>query len=288
MVVYLNNKFDIMGEKMTTIKRILIFLGIILLTFSCQIWEKDNMDFTYPLETGRTWTYQREWILTNFDSDSLEQIFGYSESYETTSTVTGPQTLNDSIDVIGLLAGDRTYYYKKETDGLYLVGYNMNSGELVIPKNTQKDGIIINGVYFNSIEQLFDILQYPFSLMKPTTDSIYIEENPKKVLEYPLKDAGMWCYREDYKPFRIDKQIIGTDTISIGTSTFNCYHIKWNYDIDADGITDDNIYIDDYISKEGLIKRTISVLNMINQNAFGDTLGTYDSFDYYTLKNYTK
>ncbi|MCK4530751.1 MAG: hypothetical protein KAU44_06200 [Candidatus Marinimicrobia bacterium] len=273
---------------MTTIKRILIFLGIILIMFSCQIWEQDDMDFTYPLETGRTWTYQREWILTNFDSDSLERIFGHSESYEITSSVTGPQTLNDSIDVIGLTAGNRISYYKEEDDGLYLIGYGMNGGELVLPKSTQKGGIIINGVHFNSIEQLFDILQHPLSLMKPTTDSIYIEENPKRALEYPLKDADTWCYREDHKPFRINKKIIGTDIVSVDTSTFNCYHIKWNYDIDADGITDDNIYIDDYISEEGLIKRTISVLNMINQNAFGDTLGSYDSYDYYTLKNYTK
>ena len=263
-----------------------ILLIVVLFTSACQIWERDSMDFTYPLETGRTWTYQRDMILTNFETDSLNQEHEDTLTYDVTTEVIGPVTLRDSIEAIEVRIKDSITYYKEDSTGLYIIAYELGMGETIMPKRAGKEKIVFNGMYFKNFEELSNVIQQITPMAKSLGDSIIFESSPAKVLSYPLREATEWCFRNpDY--LRIDKQIIGEETISVNAGTFKCYHVKWCYDFNDDEALDDNTWIDDYISKEGLIKRTVTVLGI---NMYGDYgyLGTCDFYDIYELKNYSK
>ena len=117
---------------------LILLLGILLLTSSCQIWEQPDMDFTYPLESGRTWTYQREAIVCNFETDSLEQALRDTTSYEVTTEVLDPIILNDSLEVTGIRTNGHTSYYKEEDSGLFLVAYQSDGGGHYFAKTNQQ------------------------------------------------------------------------------------------------------------------------------------------------------
>lgn len=46
--------------------------------------------------------------------------------------------------------------------------------------------------------------------------------------------------------------------------------------------------MDDYISKEGLVKRTLTFLGINAHDDYGYSIGTCDTYDIYELKSYTK
>ena len=264
-----------------------ILLISLLLTTACQIWEKDNMDFTYPLETGRTWTYQRDLIQTNFENDSLTQIFEDTLTYDVTTEVIGPVTLRDSIETIKIRIKDSVEYYKEDSTGLYIVAYERGMGETIMPKMSSNSHIDFKGMHFNNFEELSEMIQQITPLTKSLGDSITFESVPLKVLSYPLEEATEWCFRNPID-FRIDKHMIAEKMISVEAGTFACYHIKWYYDFNNDEVWDDDLWIDDYISKEGLVKRFITALNCIVGDDFGNPLGTCDLYDIYELKSYSK
>jgi hypothetical protein len=95
--------------------------------------------------------------------------------------------------------------------------------------------------------------------------------------------GSQWTYRSDYNPWRIDKTVIGRKTIYVDIGAFYCYHIKWLYDFNHDGRWDDDIWIDDYISDEGLIKREISFVDVIFTDESGNDVGSFDMIWEHTL-----
>ena len=64
----------------------------------------------------------------------------------------------------------------------------------------------------------------------------------------------------------------------------DCFEIKMLFDMDHDGIWDDDIWITDFINKKGLIQRNITILRMEEANSIGGfTSRLFDGFDVYSL-----
>jgi len=194
-------------------------------------------------------------------------------------------TEHDSLD-----SYEGIIYYGQDDDGLYEHGYE-GSATLSMPKGLParegQGGIYFKGMYFNNMNELFRLFQEalpgPYLYRVDSTQQI-IEDPPLEVLRYPLEQGTTWTFREAHYPWRIDKRVVGEEEVVVPAGTFMCSKIRWLYDIDGNDEWDTDIFIEDFIGKEGLIQREITVLGMIIPNALSERMGYMDIVDKYTLE----
>ena len=282
--------------------KILICLPIVsvLILLSCSNESTSENDFVYPLSVGNSWEYNREWTLY-FYTDTVNPSPQYIDTvqvYNTTISVTIPRTviLEDSLETYELVGTDNdssgpyttAKYYNETDEGLYLYGYVMGGGLFVCPKTTQIDHISFKGMEFNSYRELTNFIQNITFFRQSYSDSILIEETPVRVLQYPLNVGNQWTFRQEPISIKIDKKVLGKTTIELDSGLFDCYKIKYIYDLDNDGIWDDDIWIDDFISQSGLIKREVTIIGM-KESTVGNPDGTeryINSIDIMQLTSY--
>lgn len=103
-------------------------------------------------------------------------------------------------------------------------------------------------------------------------------------MQYPLDLDAQWTYRGDNNPWRMDRTVVERKNVDLDIGTFDCFEIKMLFDMDHDGIWDDDIWITDFINKKGLIQRNITILRMEEANSIGGfTSRLFDGFDVYSL-----
>jgi len=251
----------------------------------------DTQFYTYPMQVGNQWHYKETLTRTNFDPDSLASEYGFSEISYVNSKVLGTEILRDSIEtlILGISSpGEPDVYasrdyYKATDEGLFIIAYSNAGGSLIYPKKPTSATIQFKSYRFKDMQELSEFVQRALPLSKSVSDSIIFEEPPVQTLKYPLTVGSQWTYRADYSPWRIDKTVIGRKTIYVDIGAFYCYHIKWLYDWDHNGTWDEDIWIDDYLSDEGLIKRTISYIGVIFVDDIGNYSGSFDVIQDYVL-----
>jgi hypothetical protein len=138
-----------------------------------------------------------------------------------------------------------------------------------------------------SFSNLLEMSQFFQNAIQPikknSSDSLYYEDPPIEILKYPLVVGSQWTYRNEFG-MRIDRIVIGKKKIELDLGSYECYQIRWLYDYDGDGVWDDDIWMDDYINEEGLIKRELTALDLSLMNPGGNISGTLDLYSEYTLK----
>ncbi len=97
-----------------------------------------------------------------------------------------------------------------------------------------------------------------------------------------------WVYRDvDLgDEWDMDKKIIKIEEITVPVGKYNCFKIKWFWDIDDNGIWDTEISGYDYLAPIGYLKREFNFFGIIRMNERGDTLGTFDLRETYELIDY--
>lgn len=271
-----------------------IFLGLFLILcifFSCGHMTEEKPHYVYPMNIGNRWIYSTEIIRTNFDPESMENEFGFSESSTAICQVNGFQILRDSIETVVLGTTEQTdqyqyishHYYQSTNDGLFIIAYQSAGGAIVYPKNGQKARLKFKSLHFRNMIELSNFMQQAIPLRKTASDSIIFEIPPVQTLKYPLIEGSQWTYRYDFNPWRIDKTVVGKTTIYLDMGAFECYHIKWLYDWDQNNEWDEDFWIDDYIGDEGLLKRKVSIIGTIFTDEHGNDIGSCDTFMEYTL-----
>ena len=92
------------------------------------------------------------------------------------------------------------------------------------------------------------------------------------MLEYPLTTTNLLTYLDSTETtFRIEKVVLGMESVTVAAGTFQAYKIQWLLSLAAD------IVFLDWISEQGLIKRQIvSPSESIE--------GTFDIFESYELE----
>jgi hypothetical protein len=262
----------------------IIFIITAFYLISCQIWEPNKLDFTYPLDAGRSWTYEKSGIIWGEDTDTLKYPF---KDTVITSIIIGSVMSKDSTNLIAIQVGARVEYFENRDTGLFKIADNsIHYNSLVMPKKTHNKQIIINkNTLFNTLVLSSDKMLIIPSVSMNGVDSIFYNEPPIRIYQYPLKNATQWCYN-DLGQLEIYREIIGTTEIEVEAGIFSCYHIRTYYDWSGDKIWDENMWMDDYVSKEGLIKRTFTGLNMSVIDSLGNILGT-NSIATISLIDYT-
>jgi hypothetical protein len=253
--------------------------------------DEENTRFEYPLEIGNRWVYSTEIIWTNFEPDSMEDEIDPPETSSALCEVIGKQILLDSVETVVLGTTEQTsryqyvshHFYRETEEGLFILAYQNAGSAIIHPKSENKKRIHFKNKQFESIHQLSNFMQQALPEQRIVSDSLIYEDPPVQTLKYPLEPGSQWTYRYDFAPWRIDKTVIGKTTLSLDIGVFECFHIKWLYDWDQNGVWDEDLSIDDYIGKEGLLKRTVTFLNVGYVDFSGNMIGTFDSFMYYTL-----
>jgi len=276
----------------------ILFLTLLLLFSSCILDTDDKNISMYPLKVGNQWDYIREWNLYFYNEISNIKVYSDTITYtsDVSVSVTAKMNLNGNRDVYKVDGSESTNvgiatttnYYKNKDDGLYIYAYSSGGGPRILPKNTTGNKVCFKGMQFDSFKKLSDYVQSITPLYRTTSDSIIFEDPILKSIQYPIEIGSQWTYREEDNPWRMDKKVISYDNIQIDIGNFDCHTIQFIYDIDRDGVWDDDIWINDYISKEGLIKREINVLGMIESTIEypGGTGRKFDGINIYTLTSY--
>jgi len=168
-------------------------------------------------------------------------------------------------------------------DGLFIIAYQNAGGPIIFPKKSKYRTIVFKTHNFSSVYEMSYFIRQALPLKKFVSDSIIFEDPPVQTLKYPLIEGSQWTYRHDYDSWRIDKTVVGKREIHLELGLFHCYHIKWLYDMDNDALWDEDIWIDDFLSEEGLIKRKITILGVDIRIENGEYFGSCDFFDEFIL-----
>lgn len=251
-------------------KRLKIFLTIILITlfFSCTE-SPIGYDgyYNYPLETDIMWNYKYIIEITNYrpldpndpyipDTNVIvENIRILSEG----KYIFENGTVTFRLSELPLIYKNHknTNYYISKPQELYRYAYK-GMGSLAFPKTNKNLKFLFNRKYFNNTHSLID---YITGIVNTNQDSIYIEPTPRLVYKYPLTIGSKWNFVDITGVMRIDKEVIGKEILNIPAGSFQVSVIKWYYDLkNLEGSED--ISVLEYVSKEGLIKRTFYIKNL--------------------------
>lgn len=248
----------------------------------------ESADFIYPLQVGNKWEYIRTFKSFNFRPDSLTNY----QQNDTTITDTAKleiiktAILRDSIETFfiqeTLKENENTYiddtYYANHEDGLYFYAYR--GPGFVIPKVSLHRKILFKDRYFNSIREMTSFITRAIPQNYILADTIIYEIPPLQSLKYPFKIGAQWTYRPPKRPWQIDKKVLSYEKIKVVAGSYYCYKIQWLYDMDHNGKWDDDIIFYDWVSRRGLVKRSILFKDEIITIESGpEPLGKMDSLD---------
>jgi hypothetical protein len=262
---------------------------------SCDKENENDDEFIYPLTAGNSWDYSREWNLYFYPDSTVEDPV-YEDtltiSADVSVTITGEVSLNDTLDVVEFRTSETVHgetepfiglqYYNNNKDGLYIYAYK-SVGSIILPKIRQAQSIVFKGMNFEDFHHLSNFVQQLTPNTRVISDSLQYENPPVKSLQYPLEIDAQWIFREDNNLWRIGKKVIDRKNVELDIGTFDCYEVKWLYDLDQDEIWDEDIWITDLISTKGLIQRKVSVLRIEEATINGATGRLVDGVDVYSL-----
>lgn len=261
----------------TIILALSVFIISILWSCSDSPFGLDTMD-NYPLGEGNVWEYETKIELSNFRPSTpgqtyKETVYVYSGRVESR----GIHIFNNGVETYSLLSSEEIEnrlrpsfkFYIKTPDALYLYGYSGSS--LIAPKTNASTKLIFHGKIFHNFQSLIDFVEQK---VNNYSDSIYTENPPPKVYQYPFFVGSKWIFRDYDKPFLIEKEIVDRKLIQTPAGNFDAYAIRWYYDMDNNGKYDPDIIVTEYLHAVGLVKKVITVKDLIvtsieNPEGFG-------------------
>ncbi len=266
---------------------------------SSPIWSfTTSSSFVLPLAIGNRWDYSRTFYACNFDPDSLADLYGDTIYGSSTTEITGLDTLYDSLETYMFhtswiengSGNDFVVYRNNITDGLYSYAYEQ--GFWVGPPTVKlSEGMYLEfmGFRFRSFDELrntfYSRLDVP---MSRSLDTIIYEEPPVRELAYPLEIGQRWVYRDmdNGDPMDMEKEVVDYLNVGSPADEFECFKVRWFWDINDDGEWDTGIDGYDYLSAVGYVEREFRFYDIIVTGVMGDTLGTFDWVDEYVLTEY--
>ncbi len=250
----------------TIILALSVFIISILWSCSDSPYGLDTM-YNYPLGEGSVWEYETKIEFSNFrpltpGQTYKETVYVYTGRVESR----GKHIFNNGVETYSLLSSEEIEnrlhpsfsYYIKTPEALYLYGYS--GGSLLAPKTNSPTKLIFHGITFYNFQSLIDFIEQK---VNHYSDSIYVENPPPKVYQYPLQMGIKWTFRDYDKPFLIEKEVIDKEFIITPAGNFNAYAIRWYYDMDRDGIYDPDIIVTEYLHAVGLVKRVFTIKDIM-------------------------
>jgi len=220
-----------------------------------------NSNFTYPLSVGNAWSYNASAVYSNISPDSIKYMLNdYSMDLEVSVTKKTFIDTNEVYEIkeVSKVIPNAFAYYSNKKEGFLKYAYS-NSPAKILPKTGVNKKFLFNGIYFNNISEFLKNLEKINSAAKTFNDSILYLDPPRVIYSYPLEVGKEWNFSTPY--LKMTKQIVGKETINTSFGNYSCFKIRWKYDLNSDGIVDDNLIYYEYLSSKGILKRTLILKN---------------------------
>ena len=260
----------------------IIILSVISIIGCESDTNKPNSDFVYPLMVGNNWEYDKTYTL---DFDELATSNGLVDticSFTGSVEIIANEVIFDSLEVYNFatILNDGGYvtsgneYYNNNDNCLFEYGYT--NPLMLTPKNNENFAFLIfDDKKFGNVREIVDYVEKGIIGNEHSRDdSIYYD--PVKSLEYPLNEDSYWIYRTSNNPWRIDKEVVGWEETDVPAGSFNCWIIKWTF---PESSWNDDIDYYDFITEQGLIKRTIEFNNIGCIDESFNIIGHLDSIE---------
>ncbi|NIV94842.1 hypothetical protein GWN42_19130 [candidate division KSB1 bacterium] len=263
---------------------------VIIMLFACS---DDNpigsvdQNFVYPLKIGNAWNYSLEFSVFNFRPrmpgvQSPETTVRLTSDIEIVRTAILEDTVEAFVFNAALIEGkqpplEAESFYQNRENGLFLHRVSQVQGNVPLPKLTAPYRIHFLGQYFDSLTEIRDFLgtQNVMPGLRP-----FDPTNAQLILSYPLEVGKQWQVDIAGK---IQKQVVGIETVTVPAGKFECFKIQWLFD----GQSNAQIEFFDFISAQGLIKRTTVFKDMALTSEDGpDVLGFFDTKQEAVLKSF--
>jgi len=276
-------------------------LILIIFLNGCNLFESEpekiEQNFIYPLAVGNSWDYSRT-ISTLYDETGNSNGLN-DESYTNTALVeicdqetifknqpvyNMKTTINDG----GYVINGHNFYNNSETK---CMSYGYTAAHVITPKREKKySHLKFHGRLFRNSEDIVYWLE-TCKIGRTTTAPDSIVNDPVKIYEYPLVEGNQWTYRSetsDQVPWRIDKQVTGWEEIEVPAGNFWAWKINWyNNPFNEGKDWDETIETVEYVTDQGLVKRTWQISGIEVYNSEGELMGTQTFLDEIELVQYS-
>ncbi len=213
---------------------------------------------TYPVAVGNRWEYRCELTVQEprigyymIDVEEIDYSWADQPAYVFHERYADlDRAIFDSC---------RTYYYQADT-GMYVLGYDSVGSVMPASENSSQQ-YRFNGATYETVEDLLSGVHLSDKATIARPADVVVEEPPLLGLQYPIEVDSAWIYR-DSLPYRIEKEVVAYETISAPAGLFGCFVVEWHYDTGNDGTFDNDIQRTDYISEEGLVQRSVVMLDV--------------------------
>ncbi|UCD94933.1 MAG: hypothetical protein JSU69_02465 [Candidatus Zixiibacteriota bacterium] len=258
--------------------------------------------FTYPLEIGNRWSYNGVFTMINCEPDTACSLEHYSAHFTSVVEIESVDTFMDTLETYKFHEtltehrydtvpnGETVYhtynYFRNASDGFY---WHASSGPntRVSPVKLHPDVLFLfRGQRYSTIQEIFQKIERTPRLAGVAADTPNYNDPPPLCLRYPLAVGSQWSFREDCDPWCMDKKILSWKSISVFMQEFDCYDIRWLWDMDDDGQWDDDIERHDYLAEIGLVTRATIFRDIVATTVTGDTLGIFDVWEAFYLTDY--
>ena len=246
----------------------------------------------YPMGAGTTWAYHRTMSTYNF-----RPVKGGSSSYRDTVIqedlgveILGSVILRDSIHTVAFKGtspyGTDVSYYRISDNTLLLVAYQHAGATFILPKRHIPYRYSFHGRSFSSLEDLSRFIEHgPATGDGPLADSITYEQHPPAVLVFPLTPGRVWAYRAYGDPGpKMEKRVLFQENITTPAGIIPTYRIQLLSDWNNTGAWDTTWSYYDNVGPQGLLRRTMLVLNLaVTSESDPEPVGYIDMRDEHDL-----
>jgi hypothetical protein len=290
-------------------------LAFFLLFFSCNNPATPvTEEFSYPLRIGNKWEYAYTMTGINYRVPINDSVFvpkdtqislGSSKDFvsvdrvDSTSFSVVTFVIRDSSVVTGdTITSVGHSWYRNAADGLYEYAIDFPGGPLASPKRAAAAGAVyrFKGRLFSFPGEMTNFIAgdlSPFSAKRIAASAGIIAYDPPRVIyRFPYKAGTIWDVVNNISDStRLARQYLTKESITTPAGTFECYKVKWFWDLNHDGIWDTDQEGYDWVSPtHGLVKRQLIYRNFeetyIDPNDLSNTIIVIAKFDWveeYTL-----
>ncbi|HVN48024.1 MAG TPA: hypothetical protein VMU30_04295, partial [Bacteroidota bacterium] len=199
---------------------------------------------------NKSWTYS--WLLVTTDSTGktlTSNTDTISVRIASVSDSLGTFTHLIRYEAASLHDGSETVWYQLAGDSLIEVAYSNYCSVLSLPKT----GTATRLQQKYQRLPVFSLIPNALAKILNTcgiADSILFRDEYRTVYKYPLSSGMAWT--SCHNPFLETRNVVGTETLQINNLFFSCAKIQTQLPT-----INPNIIWYDYVSSEGLIKRSI-------------------------------
>jgi len=256
-------------------KQIFLVLAAIAM-ISCDNNPTDNSRLNYyPMTVGSTWTYDKK-MINNYYKSPTSDIIERSDtlSFEGTTWIEKDTIINKSrVMVFKTKENDfyqpvtTTNYQFMDDNGLKLVAYSYGGSML---SNSSANAFIKPTFHASTDGKM--------NTKSQINSGVYVYSTPMLSVKYPLTIGSEWTSASSFK---IDKKVIGMDTLHINGHDYACFKILWKY---PEGYT---LNVTEWIAKEGILKREVNNGITYITDEQGNNLIKIASTEVMTIKSVT-